>query len=166
MVVSLRSDGFRRLFALVVLALGTGAFVGEFDREPVGDLNIGSVAEHSIRASANFPFVDWEATLERQRSAEGRIKPVYDFDTTLSGRTRARIQESFEMARHRVDAAAAAPEDSDLSTLKADFLEILGLSLDDITMDRLLAQGFGGEVEKLTIDLVGTELGRFTIADK
>jgi len=166
MVVSLRSDGFRRWFALIVLALGTGAFVGEFDREPVGELKIGSVAEHSIRASANFPFVDWEATLERQRSAEARIKPVYDFDTTLSGRTRARIQESFEMARHRVAVAAAAPEDSDLSTLKADFLEILGLSLDDITMDRLLAQGFGGEVEKLTIELVGTELGRFTIADK
>ncbi len=68
----LRGDAVRRLFALLVLSLGAGAFVTEYTRLPVDDIQVGGVASRSIRAVTSFPFVDWEATLERQRSERGR----------------------------------------------------------------------------------------------
>jgi cyclic-di-AMP phosphodiesterase PgpH len=166
LLAAVRTDTARRIFALVVLSLGTGALVGEYGREPVGDLKIGGVAERSIRAADNFPFVDREATLERQRAAEVRVKPVFDFDTTLSGRTRARVEGSFEMARHRLAASGTGEDVKDLSRLRADFLAMLGLSLDAATMDRVLAQGFSQALENLTIKLANAELGRFTIANR
>jgi membrane-associated HD superfamily phosphohydrolase len=83
---ALRGDTVRRLFALMVLSLGAGAFVTEYTRLPVDDIQVGGVASRSIRAVTSFTFVDWEATLERQRSAESRVQQVFDFYTTLSGR--------------------------------------------------------------------------------
>ena len=75
-VTGLRNAVVRRVFALLVLSLGAGAFVAEYTRVPDSDLSIGSVATRTIRANANFPFVDWAATLERQRAAEARVPEV------------------------------------------------------------------------------------------
>ena len=162
----LQSDITRRLFALLVLSLGTGALVGEYAGEPVMNLKVGGVAERSVRATANFPFVDREATLERQRGAAALVKPVYDFDTTLGSRTRVRIEDSFEMARNRLDAEAEGPRPEADAAIRADFLKMLDLSLDSDAMDRLAAQRYSKGIESLTKLLIGTELGRFTIAER
>ena len=87
LIAGLRNATVRRLFALLVLSLGAGAFVAEYTRVPDSDLAIGSVATRTIRANANFPFVDWAATLERQRAAEVRVQPC----STLTPRSRARF---------------------------------------------------------------------------
>lgn len=167
----LRGDAARRLFALLVLSLGAGAFVTEYTRLPVDDIQVGGVASRSIRAVTSFPFVDWEATLERQRSEESRVQPVFDFDTTLSGRLRGRIGEAFEMSRHRFQSLQASPaglpsKADSLGTIRADFLASLGLSLDPTTLDRVVAQGFSVQMEHLVVKLVSGELGRFIIADR
>ena len=143
----LQSDITRRLFALLVLSLGTGALVGEYAGEPVMNLKVGGVAERSVRATANFPFVDREATLERQRGAAALVKPVYDFDTTLGSRTRVRIEDSFEMARNRLDAEAEGPRPEADAAIRADFLKMLDLSLDSDAMDRLAAQRYSKGIE-------------------
>jgi cyclic-di-AMP phosphodiesterase PgpH len=168
----LRGDIARRLFALLVLALGTGAFVVEYAGTPIDDLTVGSVADRSVRASASFPFVDWEATLERQRTAEARVQPVFDFDTTLSGRVQTRIADAFDTARHRlVEADANAgdrpPEETDwLVEIRSDFLKILDISLDPETLGRLSSQRWSTDIENLTKKLVNDELGRYIVADR
>ena len=167
----LRGDAVRRLFALLVLSLGAGAFVTEYTRLPVDDIQVGGVASRSIRAVTSFPFVDWEATLERQRSEESRVQPVFDFDTTLSGRLRGRIGEAFEMSRHRCQSLQTSPaglprKTDSLGTIRTDFLAALGLSLDPTTLDRVVAQGFSVQMEHLVVKLVSGELGRFIIADR
>jgi membrane-associated HD superfamily phosphohydrolase len=161
----LRSSVSRRLFALVVLSLGSGAFVAEYTRVPVTDLSVGNVATRTIRATSSFPFVDWEATLERQRAAEAREQPVFDFDSTQSGKTRNRVSEAFEMARHRLGNQEAEDAGAE-ALLKSDFLSALNLSLDPTTMDRLVAQGFSKDIESLASNLISGELGRFIIADR
>lgn len=161
----LRSSVSRRLFALVVLSLGSGAFVAEYTRVPVTDLSVGNVASRTIRATSSFPFVDWEATLERQRAAEAREQPVFDFDSTQSGKTRNRVSEAFEMARHRLGNQEAEDAGAE-ALLKSDFLSALNLSLDPTTMGRLVAQGFSKDIEALSSNLISGELGRFIIADR
>lgn len=165
LIAGLRNATVRRLFALLVLSLGAGAFVAEYTRVPDSDLAIGSVATRTIRANANFPFVDWAATLERQRAAEVRVQPVFDFDSTQSGKIRGRVAEAFEMARIRL----AQIDSSDVTSkglLYNDFLAVLDLSLDPTTLERLAAQGFSADVEALIVKLVSGELGRFIIADR
>lgn len=171
-ISGLRGDIARRLFALLVLALGTGAFVVEYAGTPIDDLIVGSVADRSVRATASFPFVDWEATLERQRAAESRVQPVFDFDTTLSGRIQTRIADAFDTARHRLaeaDATAAdrPPEETDwLVEIRSDFLKVLDLSLDPETLQRLTTQRWSSDIETLTKKLVNDELGRYIVADR
>ena len=129
----LRGDVARRFFALIVLSLGTGAFVVEYAATPIDDLRVGSVADRSVRATASFPFVDWEETLERQRAAEARVQPVFDFDTTLPNRVEARISDAFDTARHRLSEAEQAttgrPESTEdrLAQIRSDFQKILDL---------------------------------------
>ncbi len=168
----LLGDVFRRFFALLVLSLGTGAFVVEYAATPIDDLTVGSVADRSVRATASFPFVDWEETLDRQRAAEARVQPVFDFDTTLPSRIEARISDAFETARHRL-------EESDLSTtgrpgaeqdrtaeIRSDFQKVLDLALDAETMQRLSSQAWSTEIEVLTKQLIMEELGRYIVADR
>ena len=157
---------YRRLFVLLVLSLGTGALVGEYDGAPQQAFKAGQVADHSIRASSSFPFIDREATLERQRVEEDRIMPVFDFDTTQSSRMRARLDDSFEMARTRLPSVGGSPANESTAAIQADFVKMLGLALDEATMQRLVSQSFSTEIESLTKELVSAELGRFTIADR
>ena len=164
-LTGLRSAFTRRMFALLVLSLGTGAFVAEYSRVPDSDTSAGSVATRTIRATSSFPYVDWEATLERQRAAEARIQPVYDFDSTQSGKIRGRVSEAFELARNRME--SLEPEDAaGLSLLHKDFLAALDLSLDPVTLERLTAQGFSKPLEAMVVRLISGELGRFIIADR
>ncbi len=130
-ISALRGDVFRRFFALLVLSLGTGAFVVEYADTPIDDLAVGSVADRSVRATASFPFVDWEQTLERQRAAEARVQPVFDFDTTLPSRMEARVSDAFDTARHRLESPdmssmgrPGADEDR-LVEIRADFQKVL-----------------------------------------
>lgn len=164
-IKGIRSAAVRRLFALLVLSLGAGAFVTEYTRVPDSDLSIGNVATRTIRASSSFPFVDWEATLERQRASEDRVQPVFDFDSTQSGKIRGRVAEAFEMARNRLETTDEA-DSSARSLLFNDFLAVLDLSLEPITLERVLAQRFSRDVETLVVSLVAGELGRFIIADR
>ena len=156
----------RRLFALLVLSLGTGALVGEYAGEPVTNLKVGGVADRSVRATANFPFVDREATQERQRAAAALVKPVFDFDTTLGARTQARIEDSFEMARNRLGLALDGPSPEMEASVRVDFLKMLDLSLDADALQRLSSQRYSKEIEGLVKTLVSGEIGRFTIAER
>ena len=137
LVAALKSDLARRLLALLVLALGTGALVGEYAGEPVTNLKVGGVAERSVRATANFPFIDREATQERQRAAAALVKPVFDFDTTLGARTQARIQDSFEMARNRLSSELDATSTETDASIRADFEKMLDLVLSADAHERL-----------------------------
>jgi len=161
-----RMGFYRRLFVLVVLALGSGALVGEYTDATEALLKVGTVSDDSVRATSSFPFVDREATLERQRMAESSIKPVFDFDTTQSARMRARIEDSFEMARHRLSALEEPPTPESTARIRSDFLKMLDLSLDSDTMGRVVAQRFSSEIEQLAKELASAELSRFTIADR
>ena len=168
----LRGDVFRRFFALLVLSLGTGAFVVEYAGTPIDDLTVGSVADRSVRATASFPFVDWEETLDRQRAAEARVQPVFDFDTTLPSRMEARISDAFETARHRLEGVDLATtgrpgaEQDRTAEIRADFQKVLDLVLDAETMQRLASQGWSTEIEVLTKQLIMEELGRHIVADR
>ena len=166
LVAALKSDLARRLLALLVLALGTGALVGEYAGEPVTNLKVGGVAERSVRATANFPFIDREATQERQRAAAALVKPVFDFDTTLGARTQARIQDSFEMARNRLSSELDATSTETDASIRADFEKMLDLVLSADALERLSSQRYSKEIEGLVKTLVGAEIGRFTIAER
>jgi len=169
---TLRGDITRRFFALLVLSLGTGAFVVEYAGTPIDDLMVGGVADRSVRATASFPFVDWEETLDRQRAAEARVQPVFDFDTTLPGRVETRISDAFETARHRlkeyevVSTGRPGAADDLLAEIRSDFQKILDLSLDPETMARLTSQQWSTDIEGLTKKLVMDELGRHIVADR
>jgi membrane-associated HD superfamily phosphohydrolase len=130
----------RRVFALLVTALGTGAFAVEYVRLPIENLKVGDVAERSIRATGTFPFVDWNATLDRQRVAEARVQPVFDFDSTLATRIRSRVEEAFDVARHRLQEVEADGDEASerLTGINRDFLQILDISLDPTTLERLI----------------------------
>ena len=165
-LAALQSDLARRLFALLVLSLGTGALVGEYAGEPVTNLTVGGVADRDVRATANFPFIDREATQERQRAAAALVKPVFDFDTTLGARTQARIEDSFELARNRLGLALDGPSSETEASVRSDFLKMLDLSLDADALQRLSSQRYSKEVEGLVKTLISAEIGRFTIAER
>ena len=171
-LAALRGATARRFFALLVLSLGTGAFVVEYAATPIDDLAVGSVADRSVRATASFPFVDWEETLERQRAAEARVQPVFDFDTTLPNRVKARVSDAFETARHRfheaeqVQTGRPSSTDERMAEIRSDFQKILDLSLNPETVNRLASQQWSVEIEALTNKLITDELGRYIVADR
>jgi putative nucleotidyltransferase with HDIG domain len=158
----------RRVFALLVTALGTGAFAVEYVRLPIENLKVGDVAERSIRATGTFPFVDWNATLDRQRVAEARVQPVFDFDSTLATRIRSRVEEAFDVARHRLQEVEADGDEASerLTGINRDFLQILDISLDPTTLERLINTRWSSEIESLTNTLVSAELRRYIVADR
>jgi putative nucleotidyltransferase with HDIG domain len=168
---SFRGALFRRLLSLVVASLGAGALVAEYVRVPIEALVVGDVAERPLRASSTFPFVDWNATLERQRKAEAQVEPVWDFDATLSGRMTSRISGAFEAARDRMTEAQVANrrarvDDETRAAISVDFLHLLDLSLDPQDLERVAALNFNPQVEELSNQLVAGELSRFIVADR
>jgi putative nucleotidyltransferase with HDIG domain len=169
-----RSAGARRLLALVTVTIGVAVLAGQWSRLPSEDLQVGDVAQRTVRASASFPFVDWESTLERQREAEAQVQPVFDFDATLASRVEARVSGAFETARQRLTEATAAASasgrealsDEESAAISTDFLKLLGLSLDAEDVKLLSASGWDPEIEKGTLGLMSAQLRRFIVADR
>jgi len=170
----LATSAARRLVALLVMAIGTAVLIVDYVRVPVRDFQVGEIADHDIRATADFKYTDWESTLQAQRAAEAAVPPVYDFDATLASRLQARIHSAFELARRRyaqelMDARAAGQEDvSDevLASVAADFLKALELSLAPEDVERLIEIRWAAAAEDLAARYVGVAHQRYIIADR
>ena len=165
-VAALKSDLARRLLALLVLALGTGGLVGEYAGEPVTNLKVGGVAERSVRATANFPFIDREATQERQRAAASLVKPVLTSTprSVPAPRPASRIPLRWRAIASARSWTPRGPETD--ASIRADFEKMLDLALGTDALERLSSQRYSKEIEALVKTLVGAEIGRFTIAER
>jgi putative nucleotidyltransferase with HDIG domain len=170
----IRGAGARRLLVLLTVTLGSALLMGQWSRLPSESLQVGDVAQRTVRAPVSFPFVDWDATLERQREAEAQVQPVFDFDATLSARVQSRMAGAFETARHRlVEARASAHadgreaiSDDERAAISTDFLKLLDLSLGADDVAHLSTFGWGEDIEKATMVLVGPKLQGFIVADR
>lgn len=99
LLVRLRTDNARRFLALLILSVGTSLLMIDYVRLPSRSYEVGDVAEWDVRANTSFQYVDWEASLERERIAAESIQPVYDYDANKLPRLQERISRSFEIAR-------------------------------------------------------------------
>ncbi|RME29081.1 MAG: HDIG domain-containing protein [Deltaproteobacteria bacterium] len=164
----------RRIVALVVMAVGTALLTVDYVRIPMRDFQVGEIADHDIRATTDFTYIDWDATLRAQRAAEAAIPPVYDYDATLASRLQARIHQAFELARRRyaqelMTARGEGREDVSeevLAAIAADFLRVLELSLAPEDVDRLIALRWSEDAEDLAARYVAIAHQRYIIADR
>lgn len=174
LVEALAAPASRRLFALLMLSLGTALLVVDYVRVPTRDFQVGEVADRDVRATTSFKYVDWSSTLEQQRRAEAAVPPVYDFDVTLAARLQGRVQSAFEQARRRhseLSLGARARGQAELSeeersSLARDFLRDLELPLGADDLERVLARGFDPRIEALAVEYLGLAHQRYIIADR
>ncbi|MDP6931395.1 MAG: HDIG domain-containing protein [Myxococcota bacterium] len=164
----------QRLITLLLVSLGSALLLMDFARDPGGELTVGAVADHDIRAYTSFQFVDWEATLSSRRKAEHNVLPVYDYDVSLVNRMQARTSDAFDSVRRRHQEAllgakaegrtGLSPEE--VSEIQKDFLKLLDLSLDSGTLDLLAAAQWSPALERTANDLIGVALRRYIVADR
>lgn len=169
----LRRDGSRRVVALIVLAVGTAMLVVE-DAQIAGPrLETGMVAERDVRAPVGFRYVDDAATEHQRAEAEAAVLPVYDLDSTLASRVRARLSSAFETAGQRhAEAQAAAraagrdrPSAEDEQQIARDFLRVLELSLDPELVQAIMATQWDREIARIAGELVDLALSGSVVAD-
>ena len=171
---AIRTSLARKLLALVVLSLGTSALVMDHVRVPARAYEVGEVADRDIRATTSFSYVDWDKTLERQRTADTDVLPVCDFDLTLSGRLQNRISDAFDIGRRRyADALLGAQSEGrdelspeELSGIAREFLKVLDLSMDPADLNRVVDARWDREVESLARDLIAEGMHGYVVADR
>jgi len=118
------------------------------------DYQVGQVAEHTIRASRGFQFLDRTATEHRKLEAESQVPPVFMMDDLLAGLLEKQAVQIFQKARellaHDRDKSGQAAA---LDALKPDFLTLFNLPEDSQAWPDLLALGFDEALEKLALSL-------------
>lgn len=170
----LKGEAARKVVALVVLAIGAALLVVEEHRLPGEALEVGEVADRDVRAPVAFQFVDESGTAERALAAEAAVLPVFDLDTNLLGRVRARITSAFDMAAQRsaeARLAARAEGQADVppevqGEIARDFVKVLEVSLDPADLALVAATGWDRDVERVARDLVGVALSGYVIGDR
>lgn len=178
LLARLRSDGARRVIAVLVLSVGAAFLMIDYVRLPARLYDEGEVAERDIRANTSFQYVDWEQSLERERLASEGVLPVYDYDANLLPRLQARIGRAFERGRGCYSEAAIAArlesvgdEEVDVSEVAlmecaAGFLDELELSLSPEDLQRVVDGRWGTGLEEQSKELLGVGMRRYVVADR
>jgi len=168
----LRSPAARRVMALLVVALGTAGLSMDYAPKTTSNLQVGDVADRTIRASSTFAFKDWEATMARQRKAEALVQPIFDFDATLASRVNAHIDGAFETSRQRYAEALAkvsaetAVSEEELAAINRDFQKLLDLSLGEAALKRIRTAAWSRDIQTASQMLITAELSGFIMRDK
>jgi len=131
---------------------GLVAFVVVFLAFPAPvDYQVGQVAEHTIRASHRFQYLDRAATENNKLEAESKVAPVFLLDDLLPYILDRQAQRLFNQARRLSAEGAGSPEAMD--NLKASFLLLFNLPDDSPIWPDLLEQGFDEDLEKQALGL-------------
>lgn len=176
----LRTDGVRRVLALVIAALAMALLMMDHVRLPARLYAEGEVAEWDVRANTSFPYVDWAETLERQRVAVSSVRPVYDYDATQLSRLQQRNHQAFEIGRrcHHDTVVPASPDSATPAVLSEEersaalqgctrqFLDALELSLGPDDLQRIVDLRWSSPLEELSSELLSVALQRYVIADQ
>lgn len=103
------SPYFQRGALAVVLSFILASLMIDYARAPGAGLRVGDVAEHDVRATKSFEFVDEDATRLRRGQAERAVHPVFELDERVASATIARVKAAFGLGRSWIEEVENAP---------------------------------------------------------
>lgn len=121
-------------------------------------LSVGSISTKNLKSDQNYEIIDEKTTAKLREEALQRVKPVYDFDSTISSVIIGRVQKAFADARDYLNTNTISADNTPKeltpeqeTTLKNDFLKNLEISLEDPEYQSLRKHQFASGIEGLLI---------------
>jgi cyclic-di-AMP phosphodiesterase PgpH len=88
-----------KVLLLLVLSLAIAVLLAPHPRKPLGEYEVGAIAQENIRALGEFLVEDVETTQKRQREILAALPPVFDLDEQVADKIQARLHRALEFMR-------------------------------------------------------------------
>jgi hypothetical protein len=137
---------------------------------------IGDIADKNIKATTDFFVVDENATSQQKEIARNSVLTVYDYDKSLSGNLKQKIDTAFALPRSVLESASpasSAPESekeldihSEIMSLKSDFENKIGISVNKGAYLILENEKFSENISDLITNILSKILRNGVVANK
>jgi putative nucleotidyltransferase with HDIG domain len=168
---SAKHEQSAKILLLVVVGLAIAVILAPQPRKPLGEYKVNTLAQGSVRATADFQVLDAETTLKRQRLLLASLPPVFDFDDQVASKMQDRLHRSFEFLRQTTrkiineipptPGPNGTPKQPSFSEIypkllehKAEFDHILGTNLPVATFQLLVRSQFSPALEALIFQVL------------
>ena len=170
----LADDRVRRWVVLLLVTIASALLVIEFGSAPTREYSVDEVADRDVRAQRSFEYVDLTETNFRRAEAESKVRPVFSYDGSTSGRIQSRLHESFGMARRlRADLLLEAQADgretldlAELSSISQRFKESLQVHLEPEDLELIASARWSQELEDRSAELLSVGMSGYIVADR
>lgn len=162
--LAIGADDHRRLLVLLAVSLLCALLMVDYTRAPVMPLEVGDVAQRTIKAPFSFTFADHQTHEHAQRVAREAALPVYLHRADLVDERIDQVSRAFDAGRDALAKLSAGQpkaqgrppqlnEELELYVVQA-FLGPLRIQLPESDVVALLEGGFSNEAETIVTSLL------------